>query len=140
MEKEFKPGSVKEQYNGGQPATEETATEQKKQMTREETMVFYQENLPFMRLDDEYNELAYKFNERRVKMLELEVRNIEALGYLTNWKAGQEAARKAQEEGVIVEGMKKEWDAMSDEEKAEMTQKAKENVEAIKKQAEEVAK
>ena len=89
-----KPGSVKEQFNQGP----ESGQQQSAPMTKEETIKFYEENLPFMRMQDEYEKLAFSFQERKVANLELQVRELEAIGYLSQWKAGQDEAKRRQEQ------------------------------------------
>lgn len=121
-----KQTSVKEQFMNG-PADNEKQT-----MTKEETIKYYEENLPLMRLQDEYEKLAFGFQERKVMALELQVRELEAIGYLSEWKAGQDAAnaRKEQEEK-----MKAEWDAMTPEQQEEYRKQAQANLAEMEKMA-----
>ena len=114
-----KPGSVKDQFNQGPDGQE------KKSMTKEETITYYEENLPLMRLQDEYEKLAFSFQERKVLALELQVRELEAIGYLSEWKAGQDAAKIRMEQE---EKMKAEWEAMTPEQQQEYAKKAKANL------------
>lgn len=121
-----KQTSVKEQFMNG-PADNEKQT-----MTKEETIKYYEENLPLMRLQDEYEKLAFAFQERKVMALELQVRELEAIGYLGEWKAGQDAAnaRKEQEEK-----MKAEWDAMTPEQQEKYRKQAQANLAEMEKMA-----
>jgi hypothetical protein len=123
-----KPESVKEQFNQGPTGQEQ----QKQPMTKEETIQYYNENLPFMKLQNEYEQLAFAFQERKVAALELQVRELEAISYLSEWKAGQDAAneRKKQEEK-----MKAEWDAMTPEQQDEFRKQAQANLEEMEKMA-----
>lgn len=120
--------SFKDKFNQG--------PEEKVSMTKEETLKFYEDNLPLMRSQDEYDELSYRFKERRVKLLELQVREVESVGYLSQWKAGQDAASAQQiKEKEAQEKAKAEWEAMSPEEQEEWKKKAMENIERLEKQA-----
>lgn len=101
-------------------------------LSKEETIEFYNQNLPFMRLQDEYEEIIYKFNERKIKNLELQVREVEALGYLSQWKATQDDAKRRQE---AEQKMKEEWENMSDEEREEYKKKAQANMRVMEMQA-----
>lgn len=122
--------SLKEEFRNG------PEQEQKAPMSKEDTIKFYTENIPFMKLQDEYEEYIFKFNERKTRQLELQVREIEAVGYLSQWKAGQDEAKKRKENE---DKMKADWDAMSPEEQEEWKQKAKKNLEDIEKQAAETS-
>lgn len=105
-------------------------------MSKEETLKFYEENIPLMKLQDEYDELMFRFHERKVRQIELQVREVEAIGYLSNWKAGQdEAKRKAEYEAQ----MKEQWDKMSPEEQESYRQKAKLNMLNLDRQAKGLA-
>lgn len=130
-QKKLKKPSIREQFSQG---PEQPQGEEKKPMTKEETIVFYEENLPFMKLQDEYEKLAYSFAERKVGYLELQVREIEAIGYLSQWKAGQDAAneRKKQEEQ-----MQAEWDAMTPEQQEQYRKEAQANIEEMQRMAAE---
>lgn len=124
-EKKLKKPGVKEQFNQG--------PEQKQpSMTKEETIQFYEENIPFMRMQDEYEKLAFAFQERKVAALELQVRELEAIGYLSQWKAGQDDAKRRQEQE---EKMKAEWDAMTPEQQEEYRKQARVNLAELEKQA-----
>ena len=123
-----KPGSVKEQFNQGP----ESGQQQSAPMTKEETIKFYEENLPFMRMQDEYEKLAFSFQERKVANLELQVRELEAIGYLSQWKAGQDEAKRRQEQE---EKMKAEWDAMTPEQQEEYRKQAQANLQEMEKMA-----
>ena len=101
-------------------------------MTKEETIKFYEENLPFMKLQDEYERLAFSFQERKVAALELQVRELEAIGYLSEWKAGQDAAKERKEQE---EKMKAEWEAMTPEQQEEFRKQAQANLEEMEKMA-----
>jgi hypothetical protein len=127
--KKLKRNGLKEEFK---KKGEEVDEASKPPMTKEETVKFYEENLPFMKMQDEFEELKYRFNERRIKNLELQVREVEALGYLAQWKAGQdEAQRKHDHE----QKMKEEWDAMTPEQQEEYKQKAKVNMKIMEMQA-----
>jgi hypothetical protein len=130
MEKKFEP-SVKKQYKQG---SEENAPKQP--MNKEETIAFYNENLPFMKLQDEYEELVYRFYERKIRNLEAQVRELEAIGYLAQWKAGQDDAKNRQETELK---MKEDWEKMTPEEQAEWTKKAQQNIQDLEKQAQGAA-
>lgn len=118
--------SFKEQFKEG------SEREAQPRMSKEDTIKFYEESIPFMKLQDEYEDLIYRHKERTVKTLELEVRHIEAIGYLAQWKQGQDEARHREEQE---KEMKEKWEKMSDEEKEEHTRKAMENLEIMKVQA-----
>jgi hypothetical protein len=126
--KKLKQQSIKEQFNQG------PESEQKKTMTKEETIKHLDENLPFMRMQDEYDRLAFAFAERKVSYLELQVRELEAIGYLSQWKAGQDEANRIHEQE---EKMKAEWDAMTPEQQDEYRKQAQANIAEIEKQAKE---
>ena len=127
QEQEIKTNGVKDQY-----MEQEVPVAQKRIETKEEAEAFYNDAIPFMKLEGEYEELAYKHSERRVKQLELQVRELEAIGYLSQWKAGQdEAKRKAEYE----EKRKAEWDAMTPEQQDEWKEKAKQNLVELDRQA-----
>ncbi len=111
---------------------EELDEKEKPPMNMEETIKFYKEKLPFMRLQDEYDETVYRFNERRVKNLELQVRELEAIGYLGQWKAQQDEAKRKHDNE---QKMKEEWDAMTPEQREEWKQKAKANLRIMEMQA-----
>jgi hypothetical protein len=123
-----KPTSVKEQFNQGP----DDMQEQRQPMTKEETIKFYEENLPFMKLQDEYEKLAFSFQERKVAALELQVRELEAIGYLSEWKAGQDVAKERKEQE---EKMKAEWEAMTPEQQEEFRKQAQANLEEMEKMA-----
>lgn len=80
--------SIKEKFKEG--------PKEPKPLTKEETIRLMEENVPIMRLQDEYEELEYNFKERRVKDLELQIREIEAINYLSSWKRGQQTAMEEQ--------------------------------------------
>lgn len=127
--KKLKRNGLKDKFK---EKSDQAEKEAKPPMTKEETIVFYNENLPFMRLQDEYEELLYKFHERKVKNLELQVREVEAIGYLAQWKAGQDdAKRRADHEAK----MKEEWDKLSPEEREEHIKKAQANLKKMEEQA-----
>lgn len=63
-------------------------------MTREETEMFYDKELPFMRKQAEFENLRLRFKEVGVEDLELQVRQIEALSYLAKWKNHQDAMKQ----------------------------------------------
>lgn len=128
-EKKLKKSTVREQFTGGPEQSEPKAP-----MSKEDTIKFYEENLPFMRMQDEYEKLAFSFAERKVAYLEVQVRELEAIGYLTQWKAGQDEARKRQEQE---EKFKAEWDAMTPEQQEEYRKQAMANMEELQKQAEQ---
>lgn len=128
-EKKLKRPTVREQF-----ATGPEQTEQKAPMSKEDTIKFYEENLPFMKMQDEYEKLAFSFAERKVAYLELQVRELEAIGYLSQWKAGQDEAKRRQEHE---EKMKAEWDAMTPEQQDEYRKQAEANIAEIQKQAAE---
>ncbi len=111
---------------------DELDEKQKPLMTKEETVKFYEENLPFMRLQDEYEELAHRFAERRVRTMELQVREVEAIGALSQWKAQQDDAKRKHEHE---EKMKAEWDAMTPEQQEEWKMKAKKSINIMEMQA-----
>lgn len=111
---------------------EEIDKENKPPMSKDETMKFYEENLPFMRAQEEFENLRYSFEERRIKHLELQVRELEALGYLSQWKAGQDEANRRKE---AEDKMKAEWEAMTPEEKEEWKKKAQANMRVMEMQA-----
>jgi len=119
---------LKSQFNKGPESAQENAAP----MSKEDTIKYYEENVPFMKMQDEYEELMYKFHERKVKNIELQVRELEAIGYLAQWKAGQDDAKRRQEQE---EEMKAQWDAMTPEQQEEWKQRAKENLAEIEKQA-----
>lgn len=102
-------------------------------MTKEETIAFYEENIPFMRKQEEYEALAFSFQERKIQYLELQVRELQAIGYLAEWKAGQDEARNRQAQE---EKMRAEWDAMTPEQQEVYRKKAQENLAELEKQAE----
>lgn len=127
--KKLKRNNVKGDFKEKSDQAEQEA---KPPMSREETMAFYNDVLPFLRLQDEYNELLYKDKERKTKSLELQVREIESIGYLSQWKAGQDdAKRRAEHEAK----MKEEWEKMTPEEREEWTRKAQENLKHMEQQA-----
>lgn len=111
---------------------EELDKEQRPPMSKEDTVKFYEENIPFMKLQDEYEEYIYRFNERKVKSLELQVRELEAIGFLGQWKAQQDEAKRRHDQETK---MKEEWDAMTDGQKEEYKQKAKANIRVMELQA-----
>ena len=127
--KKLKRNNVKGDFK---EKSDQAEKEARPPMTKEETMAFYEKELPFMRAQDEYEDLLYKFHERKVKNLELQVREVESIGYLAQWKAGQDdAKRRADHEAK----MKEEWDAMTPEQQAEWTEKAKNNLKDMEQQA-----
>jgi hypothetical protein len=85
-----------------------------------------------MKMQDEYEKLAFAFAERKVAYLELQVRELEAIGYLSQWKAGQDEAKRRQEQE---EKMKAEWDAMTPEQQDEYRKQAEANIAEMQKQA-----
>ena len=111
---------------------EEIDKENKPPMSKEDTIKFYEDNLPFMRMQDEFETLRYNFEKRRIDSLELQVRELQALGYLAEWEAGQKEAQRRKENE---DKMKAEWDAMSDEEKEQWKEKAKRNMRIMEMQA-----
>jgi len=125
--KKLKKTSIKEQFNQG-PENEQ----QKAPMTKEETIKHYEENLPFMRMQDEYEKMAFNHAQRKVEYLELQVRELEAIGYLTQWKAGQDEAKRMHEQE---EKMKAEWDAMTPEQQDEYRKQAQANLAEMERQA-----
>ena len=127
--KKLKKPGIKEQFNQG-PEDEQ----QKAPMTKEETIRHYEENLPFMRMQDEYEKLAFNHAERKIAYLEIQVRELEAIGYLTQWKAGQDEAKRRHEQE---EQMKAEWDAMTPEQQEEYRKQAQANLAEMEKQAAE---
>lgn len=133
---ETKPEGKKLKRNGlsddAKKKGEDIDKENKPAMSKDDTIKFYEENLPFMRLQDEFDTLRYNFEERRIKNLELQVREIQALGYMAEWKAGQEQAQRQKENE---DKMKAEWEAMSEEEKAQWKEKAKRNMRIMEMQA-----
>lgn len=118
---------IKDQYSEGPEQTEGKAP-----MSKEDTIKFYEENLPFMKMQDEYEKLAFAFAERKIAYLELQVRELEAIGYLSQWKAGQDDAKRRQEQE---EKMKAEWDAMTPEQQDEYRKQAEANIAEMQKQA-----
>jgi hypothetical protein len=129
-----KTGAVREQFNQGPASAQE---EQKVPMNKEETLKHYEDNLPFMRLQDEYEKLAFSFTERKIAHLELQVRELEAIGYLSQWKAGQDEAKKRHDQE---KQMKAEWDAMTPEQQDEYRKQAQANLAEMEKQAAEAEK
>lgn len=125
----LKKNGLKEQFK---KKGDEQDEQQKAPMSKEDTIKFYEENLPFMRIQDEFDELAYRFEERKIKQLELRVRQTEAVGYLAQWKAQQdESTRKHEQE----QKMKEQWDAMTPEQREEFKQQAKANLHIMEMQA-----
>jgi len=120
--KKLKKPSIKDQFL---KESDGSQGEERKLMTKEETIAFYEESIPFMKLQDEYEKLAYSFAERKVNYLELQVREIEAIGYLSQWKAGQDEAKRRQEQE---EKIKAEWDAMTPEQKEQYNQMMMEGI------------
>lgn len=101
-------------------------------MSKDETMKFYEENLPFMRAQDEYEEIVYRFNERKVKNLELQVREVEAIGFLAQWKAQQDEAKRRHD---AEQEMKEKWEKMTPEEREEYKKQAQANLKIMDMQA-----
>lgn len=101
-------------------------------MNMEETIEFYEKNLPFMKMQDEYEELVYRFNERKVKNLELQVREVEAIGFLAQWKNQQDDAHRRYEEE---QKMKEAWEKMTPEEREEYKKKAQASLKIMDMQA-----
>jgi hypothetical protein len=134
--KKLKKPGIREQFNQG-PEQQSEGGAQKTPMTKEETMKFYEENLPFMKMQDEYEKLALSFADRKVAHLELQVRELEAIGYLSQWKAGQDEAKKRHEQE---EQMKAEWDAMTPEQQDEYRKQAEANLAEMQRQAAEAGK
>lgn len=105
-------------------------------MTKEETEMFYDKELPFMRKQAEFENLKLRFKEVGVEDLELQVRQIEALTYLAKWKNHQDAMKKqADEEAAEQERLAN----MTEEERtAELSKKMMANLADMERQIAEV--
>lgn len=145
-EKKLKKPTMREQFTAGPEQAQQTqGDEQKAPMTKEEAMKFYEEEMPFMKLQDEYEKFAFTHEERKVGMLELRVRELEAVDYLTRWKAQmdemirQEKLEKERREQIEKnnEKMKADWEAMSPEQRQEYIRQAQATAEDVKRQAEQ---
>lgn len=117
MQKELnKPESMKDEY-----IEKSNQVAPKQQLSKDESTKILKENLPYMRLQDEYDEIIFKMDVRRISRLEMNVREIEAVSYLTEWKRGQETAKQQHD---METSAKQAWDAMTPEEQVAYQAKA----------------
>lgn len=140
--------SMKEQFNKG-PEIPKQMTKEEAEKLRKETEAMYDDRLPYMRKEDEYNKLVISSYEQDVLLgriqikevpgllgLELMTREIQARGFLMQWQMGQQEAKERHEQELKMKKEKEEFDKLPPEEQErivkEMEEQLKKEQESIK--------
>lgn len=123
---------MKEDFTKG-PDIPKQMTKEEADKLRKDTEAMYDDRLPYMRKEDEYNKLVISSYEQDVLLgripikevpgllgLEMMTREIQARGYLMQWQMGQEEAKKRHEQEQQMLKEKEEFDKMSPEDQAKV--------------------